>query len=159
MKRLGLAFAWLTVIACSDRRRQEVAVDVGEQADLTLPDTHSTGDGSIIVATQAGPPVSPVEQEAAPRDRRARPLRPRSRRKTPVAPPAPTANDDSVQGGAAAGAVLGGVIGGDAKGAVIGGVAGAAAGAVVASQTATRDVVVKAKTPVVLVLTAPLLTP
>jgi len=64
-----------------------------------------------------------------------------------------------VGGGAAAGAVVGGVVGGNTKGAVIGGVAGAAAGAVVAHQTATRDVVVKAKTPVVLVLTAPLVTP
>jgi hypothetical protein len=63
-----------------------------------------------------------------------------------------------VGGGAAAGAVIGGVVG-KTKGAVIGGVAGAAAGAVVASQTATRDVVVKEKTPVVLVLTAPLVTP
>jgi hypothetical protein len=61
--------------------------------------------------------------------------------------------------GAAGGAVLGRVIGGNTKGAVIGGVVGAAGGAVVASQTATRDVVVKAKTPVVFVLTAPLLTP
>jgi hypothetical protein len=64
-----------------------------------------------------------------------------------------------VGGGAAAGAVLGRVVGGNTRGAVIGGVAGAAAGAVVAGQTATRDVVVKAKTPVVLVLTAPLVTP
>jgi hypothetical protein len=64
-----------------------------------------------------------------------------------------------VGGGAAAGAVLGGVVGGSTKGAVIGGVAGAAAGAVVANQTATRDVVVKAKTPLVLRLTAPLVTP
>ena len=63
-----------------------------------------------------------------------------------------------VGGGAAAGAVIGGVVG-NTKGAVIGGVAGAAAGAVVASQTATRDVVVKAKTPVVVVLTAPLVAP
>jgi hypothetical protein len=63
-----------------------------------------------------------------------------------------------VGGGAAAGAVIGGAVG-KTKGAVIGGVAGAAAGAVVASQTATRDVVVKAKTPVVLVLTAPLVAP
>ena len=61
--------------------------------------------------------------------------------------------------GAAGGAVLGRVIGGNTKGAVIGGVVGAAGGAVVASQTATRDVVVKAKTPVVFVLTAPLVTP
>jgi hypothetical protein len=64
-----------------------------------------------------------------------------------------------VGGGAAAGAVLGRVVGGNTKGAVIGGVAGAAAGAVVANQTATRDVVVKAKTPLVLVLTAPLVAP
>ena len=64
-----------------------------------------------------------------------------------------------VGGGAAAGAVLGGVVGGSTKGAVIGGVAGAAAGAVVAKQTATRDVVVQAKTPLVLVLTAPLVAP
>ena len=58
--------------------------------------------------------------------------------------------------GAAGGAVLGRVIGGNSKGAVIGGVVGAAGGAVVASQTAARDVVVKAKTPVVFVLTEPL---
>jgi hypothetical protein len=64
-----------------------------------------------------------------------------------------------VGGGAAAGAVLGRVVGGNTKGAVIGGVAGAAAGAVVANQTGTRDVVVKAKTPVLLVLTAPLVAP
>jgi len=63
-----------------------------------------------------------------------------------------------VGGGAAAGAVVGGVVG-NTKGAVIGGVAGAAAGAVVASQTATRDVTVKAKTPVVLMLTAPWVAP
>lgn len=61
--------------------------------------------------------------------------------------------------GAAGGAVLGRVIGGNTKGAVIGGVVGAAGGAVVASQTASRDVVVKAKTPVVLVLTEPLVAP
>jgi glycine zipper 2TM protein len=61
--------------------------------------------------------------------------------------------------GAAGGAVLGRVVGGNTRGAVIGGVAGAAAGAVVASQTATRDVVVKAKTPVVIVLTQPLTAP
>jgi hypothetical protein len=62
-----------------------------------------------------------------------------------------------VGGGAAAGAILGRVVGGNTRGAVIGGVAGAAAGAVLADQTATRDVVVKAKTPVVFVLTAPLI--
>jgi hypothetical protein len=61
--------------------------------------------------------------------------------------------------GAAGGAVLGRVLGGSTKGAVIGGVVGAAGGAVVASQTATRDVVVKAKTPLVFTLTAPLVTP
>lgn len=61
--------------------------------------------------------------------------------------------------GAAGGAVLGRVLGGNTKGAVIGGVVGAAGGAVVASQTATRDVVVKAKTPMVLVLTDPLTAP
>jgi hypothetical protein len=61
--------------------------------------------------------------------------------------------------GAAGGAVLGRVITGNDKGAVIGGVVGAAGGAVVASQTATRDVVVKAKTPLVFVLTTPLVAP
>ncbi len=60
--------------------------------------------------------------------------------------------------GAAGGAVVGRVITGDAKGAVIGGVVGAAGGAVVASETAVKDVVVKARTPVALVLTAPLVT-
>jgi hypothetical protein len=58
--------------------------------------------------------------------------------------------------GAAGGAVVGRVIGGNTKGAVIGGVVGAAGGAVVASETAARDVVVKARTPVAFVLTAPL---
>jgi hypothetical protein len=60
--------------------------------------------------------------------------------------------------GAAGGAVVGRVITGNAKGAVIGGVVGAAGGAVVASETAKKDVVVKARTPVDLVLTAPLMT-
>lgn len=64
-----------------------------------------------------------------------------------------------VAAGAAGGAVVGRVVGGNTRGAVIGGVAGAAAGAVVANQTATRDVVVKAKTPVVIVLTQPLTAP
>ncbi|MBA3319697.1 MAG: hypothetical protein H0T50_16620 [Gemmatimonadales bacterium] len=58
--------------------------------------------------------------------------------------------------GAAGGAVVGRVIGGNTRGAVIGGVVGAAGGAVVASKTAARDVVVKARTPVVFVLSAPL---
>lgn len=61
--------------------------------------------------------------------------------------------------GAAGGAVLGRVLGGNTKGAVIGGVVGAAGGAVVASQTASRDVVVKARTPVTFVLTEPLTAP
>ena len=58
--------------------------------------------------------------------------------------------------GAAGGAVLGKVITGKTKGAVIGGVVGAAGGAVVASETAQKDVVVKARTHVELILTAPL---
>ncbi|MEP7227926.1 MAG: glycine zipper 2TM domain-containing protein [Gemmatimonadales bacterium] len=61
--------------------------------------------------------------------------------------------------GAVGGAVLGRVIGGSTKGAVIGGVVGAAGGAVVASQTASRDVVVKARTPVTFVLTDALVAP
>lgn len=68
-----------------------------------------------------------------------------------------TAGDAAKVGvGAAAGAVAGKVIGKNTKGAVIGGVIGAAGGAVVASQTATRDVFVKARTPVTLKLTEPL---
>jgi hypothetical protein len=58
--------------------------------------------------------------------------------------------------GAAAGAVAGRVIGGDAKGAVIGGVVGAAGGAAVATQTASRDVVVAPRTAISFVLEAPL---
>jgi hypothetical protein len=58
--------------------------------------------------------------------------------------------------GAAGGAVVGKVIGKSTEAAVIGGVIGAAGGAVVASQTGTRDVIVKPRTPVVFVLTAPL---
>ncbi|MFL5515817.1 MAG: hypothetical protein ACJ8DJ_06655 [Gemmatimonadales bacterium] len=61
-----------------------------------------------------------------------------------------------VGAGAAAGAVAGRVLGGDAKGAVIGGVVGAAGGAAVATQTAKRDVVVAARTPLSFVLDAPL---
>jgi hypothetical protein len=58
--------------------------------------------------------------------------------------------------GAAAGAVAGRVIGGDAKGALIGGVGGAAGGAAVATQTASRDVVVAPRTAISFVLEAPL---
>jgi hypothetical protein len=68
-----------------------------------------------------------------------------------------TAGDAAKVGvGAAAGAVAGKVIGKNTRGAVIGGVIGAAGGAVVASQTATRDVFVKARTPVTMRLTQPL---
>jgi hypothetical protein len=71
-----------------------------------------------------------------------------------------TAEDAAKVGiGAAGGAVLGRVIGGNTRGAVVGGVVGAAGGAVVAHQTATRDVIVKAKTPLVFVLNEPLVTP
>jgi hypothetical protein len=62
-----------------------------------------------------------------------------------------------VGAGAAVGAIAGRVLGGDTRGAVIGGVVGAAGGAAVASQTADRDVVVKAGTPISFVLTAPLI--
>jgi hypothetical protein len=61
--------------------------------------------------------------------------------------------------GAAGGAVVGRVLGGNTRGAVIGGVVGAAGGAVVASQTAAKDVVVKARTPLAFVLTAPMTVP
>ena len=64
-----------------------------------------------------------------------------------------------VGAGAAAGAIAGRVLGGDTRGAVIGGVVGAAGGAAVARQTADRDVVVKAGTPITFVLTAPLVAP
>ncbi len=59
----------------------------------------------------------------------------------------------------AAGAVLGGiagrVIGGNKKGTIIGAVVGGAAGAVIAVQTANRDVVVAAGTPMVVTLNEP----
>jgi hypothetical protein len=63
-------------------------------------------------------------------------------------------------GKTAAGAVIGGiagrVIGGNTKGTVIGAVVGGAAGAAVAVQTANRDVVVAAGTPIVVTLNGPL---
>ena len=62
-----------------------------------------------------------------------------------------------VAAGTAAGAVAGRVIGGDTRGAVIGGAVGAAAGAAVAAQTADRDIVVKPRTPIVMVLRTPLM--
>lgn len=58
--------------------------------------------------------------------------------------------------GTAVGAVLGRVLGGNTKGAVIGGAVGAAGGTAVAIQTASRDVVVPAGTPVTIALTGPL---
>lgn len=58
--------------------------------------------------------------------------------------------------GTAVGAVLGRVLGGNTKGAVIGGAVGAAGGTAVAVQTASRDVVVPAGTPVTIALTGPL---
>ena len=62
-------------------------------------------------------------------------------------------------GKTAAGVVIGGVagrvIGGDTKGAVIGAVVGGAAGAAVAVETANRDVVVAAGTPITVTLRGP----
>ena len=63
---------------------------------------------------------------------------------------------EKVGAGTAVGAVLGRVLGGNTKGAVIGGVVGAAGGTAVAIQTASRDVVVPAGTPVTIALTGPL---
>ena len=63
---------------------------------------------------------------------------------------------EKVAVGTAIGAVAGRVIGGNTKGAVIGGAVGAAGGTVVAIQTASRDVVVAAGTPVLITLTGPL---
>jgi hypothetical protein len=57
-----------------------------------------------------------------------------------------------VGGGTAVGAVLGRVIGGNTKGAIIGGVVGAAAGTAVAIETASRDVVIPAGTPMIITL-------
>lgn len=58
--------------------------------------------------------------------------------------------------GAAIGAVAGRVIGGNSKGTIIGAVVGGAGGAVVANETASRDVVVNAGSPIQLTLTGPL---
>jgi len=63
---------------------------------------------------------------------------------------------EKVAVGTTIGAVAGRVIGGNAKGTIIGGAIGAAGGTVVAVQTASRDVVVSAGTPVTITLTAPL---
>lgn len=66
---------------------------------------------------------------------------------------------EKVAVGTAIGVVAGRVIGGNAKGAVIGGAIGAVGGTVVAIQTASRDVVVAAGTPVTITLTGPLTVP
>ncbi len=63
---------------------------------------------------------------------------------------------EKVAVGTAIGVVAGRVIGGNTKGAIIGGAVGAAGGTVVAIETASRDVVVSAGTPVVITLTGPL---
>ena len=63
---------------------------------------------------------------------------------------------EKVAVGAAVGAVAGRIIGGNTKGAIIGAVVGAAGGVVVADQTASRDVVLGAGTPVEITLTGPL---
>ena len=57
--------------------------------------------------------------------------------------------------GAAIGGIAGRIIGGNAKGTVIGAVVGGAAGAAIAVQTANRDVVVAAGTPMVITLNGP----
>ena len=63
---------------------------------------------------------------------------------------------EKVAVGTAVGAVAGRIIGGNTKGAIIGGAVGAVGGTVVAIQTASRDVVVTAGTPLVITLTGPL---
>ena len=63
---------------------------------------------------------------------------------------------EKVAVGTAIGVAVGQVIGKDTKGTIIGGVVGAASGAAVAIQTASRDVVVVAGTPLTLTLTGPL---
>ena len=63
---------------------------------------------------------------------------------------------EKVAVGTAVGAVAGRIIGGNTKGAIIGGAVGAAGGTVVAIQTASRDVVVIAGTPLTITLTGPL---
>jgi len=59
--------------------------------------------------------------------------------------------------GAVIGGIAGGVIGGSAKGTIIGAVVGGAAGAAVAVETANRDVVVAAGTPIVVFLNEPVI--
>ncbi len=63
---------------------------------------------------------------------------------------------EKTAGGAVAGGIIGRVVGGNATGTVVGAVVGGAAGAAVAAQTAHRDVVVAAGTPIVVRLAEPL---
>jgi hypothetical protein len=58
--------------------------------------------------------------------------------------------------GTAVGAIAGTIIGGNSKGTIIGAAVGTAGGAVVANETASRDVVVNAGSPIELTLTGPL---
>jgi hypothetical protein len=57
--------------------------------------------------------------------------------------------------GTAIGAIAGTIIGGNSKGTIIGAAVGTAGGAVVANETASRDVVVNAGSPIELTLTGP----
>ena len=66
---------------------------------------------------------------------------------------------EKVAVGTEIGAVAGRIIGGNTKGAVIGGVVGAGGGTAVAIETASRDVVVNAGTPLTITLTGPLTVP
>ncbi len=66
-----------------------------------------------------------------------------------------TGEVEKVAVGTAAGVVAGRLIGGNTKGAIIGGAVGAAGGTVVAIETASRDVVVTAGTPVTITLSSP----
>ncbi|MEZ4411789.1 MAG: hypothetical protein R2910_02220 [Gemmatimonadales bacterium] len=63
---------------------------------------------------------------------------------------------EKVAAGTAIGAVAGRIIGGDSKGTIIGAAVGTAGGAVVANETASRDVVIDAGSPIELTLTGPL---
>jgi hypothetical protein len=58
--------------------------------------------------------------------------------------------------GTAIGAIAGTIIGGNSKGTIIGAAVGTAGGAIVANETASRDVVVNAGSPIELTLTGPL---
>ena len=66
-----------------------------------------------------------------------------------------TAEVEKTAAGAVLGGIAGRVIGGNKKGTIIGAVVGGAAGAAIAVQTANRDVVVAAGTPIVVTLNEP----